>query len=161
MTGKSEVVYAYRTIPCKETWHIHARNRSCSPCQSSAEYGHTKITQHALVSKSGRILQSVEVGRYTEEDSRRCTGAGKSLHTLPSHPAFGEPPSLSSDDYPDWDLHLSEKPYLAEAALRRTEKLYGNLAAPQRTEILYRDLAALRTMGIWEPQGGQKSCTGT
>ena len=88
----------------------------------------------------------------------RC---GEIVAHVPSHPAFGEPPSLSSDDYPDWDLHLSEKPYLAEAALRRTEKLYGNLAAPQRTEILYRDLAALRTMGIWEPQGRQKSCTGT
>ena len=60
------------------------------------------------------------------------------MHTLPSHPTFGE-------------LHGDK------AALRRTEKLYGNLAAPKRTEMLYRDLSALRTMGIWEPQGGQKN----
>ena len=28
--------------------HRHVTERSCSPCQSSVDYGNTKITQHAL-----------------------------------------------------------------------------------------------------------------
>ena len=67
---RSQILYRLYESPSNETGNrtsvclsackniTYARQRSCSPRQSSMDYGHTKITQHALkVSRVFRMLK--------------------------------------------------------------------------------------------------------